>query len=350
MASSKILREAVGDVTECPICTETMVDPRVLPCIHTFCFKCLDQLWKDKQPDVKVPCPMCRTEVVIPVEGVSSLPKKFFVEKLVGAQTLSKSENSAVMCDICMANEDNVTSESVSEKFCIDCQQHICQRCLKLHSSMNSSKAHQVIPIGSKSTATMEAVQYPETSCALHKGKGIEIYCIECEVAVCTICFNTKHNRHECSDIQSVVDDLNKRIKSNIKETRGIVVEADKQSKTLKKLMEDFDVSVKKARSEIIEGGENMKMLVDQHVQALLGELEDERTRKVKEFETVKEELLIQKLSLESFIKYSEQILEYAIPTEVASVAKDLSVRIRELENFQNTTYREFSENNFHSS
>ena len=184
MASSNILRETVGDVTECPICTETMVDPRVLPCIHTFCFKCLDQLWKDKQPGVKVPCPMCRTEVVNPVEGVSSLQKNFFVEKLVGAQKLSKRENVAVMCDICLANEDNVTSESVSEKFCIECQQHICKRCLKFHSSMNSTKTHQVIPTGNKSTATMEAVQHPGTSCALHKGKGIEIYCLECEIAV----------------------------------------------------------------------------------------------------------------------------------------------------------------------
>ena len=87
---SNILHETVGDVTECPICTETMVDPRVLSCIHTFCFKCLDQLWKDKQPGVKVPCPMCRTEVVIPVKGVSSLQKNYFVDKLVGAQMLSK--------------------------------------------------------------------------------------------------------------------------------------------------------------------------------------------------------------------------------------------------------------------
>ena len=154
----------------------------------------------------------------------------------------------------------------------------------------------------------MEAAHYPGTSCAVHKGKGIEIYCLECKVAVCTICFITKHRRHESSDVQSVAEDLKKRIKSNIEETRGIAVEADNQSKTLQKLMEDFEVSVKKAQSEIIEAGEKMKQLVDQHMQALLEELEDERSKKVKEFEIVKEELLIQKLSLESFMKYSEQI------------------------------------------
>ena len=311
-----------------------MFDPRVLPCIHTFCFKCLlDQLWKGKQPGAKVPCPLCRTEVVIPVEGVLNLPKNFFVEKLAGAQKLSKCENIAVMCDIFLANEDEEACESVSEKFCIECQQHMCKRCLKFHSTMSASKKHQVIPTGNESTTAM--AQYLETSCALHQRENIKIYCLECEIAVCTICFITKHNRHECSDIQSVAEDLKKRIKSNIEETRGIVVEADKQLKTLKKLTEGFEVSVKEAQSGIIETGEKIKQLVGKNVQALLEGLEDERTKKVKEFEIVKEELLIQKLCLESFLKYSEQILENAIPAEVARVAKDLSVRFESLKSFK---------------
>ena len=48
MASSKLLNEFVGDVTECPICTEVIKDSKVLPCIHTFYLKCLEQYWKDK--------------------------------------------------------------------------------------------------------------------------------------------------------------------------------------------------------------------------------------------------------------------------------------------------------------
>ena len=70
--------------------------------------------------------------------------------------------------------------------------------------------------------------------------------------------------------------------------------EVDAQSETLNKLLKDFDDSVKEAQSRIIDKwSENLNELVDQHVQALLEELEDERTKKVKEFEAVKEELLI---------------------------------------------------------
>ena len=74
-----------------------------------------------------------------------------------------------------------------------------------------------------------------------------------------------------------------------------------------------------------------MKQLIDKDVLNLLQELGNEKSKKIKEFENVREELLIQRLSLESFIKFSETILEKAAPTDVANVAKGLSVRVGNL-------------------
>jgi len=33
--------KAVTDDAECSICTEVFTDPRVLPCLHTYCLKCI---------------------------------------------------------------------------------------------------------------------------------------------------------------------------------------------------------------------------------------------------------------------------------------------------------------------
>ena len=35
------LHEQIDDVTKCPICQSSFCDPRVLPCSHTFCLKCV---------------------------------------------------------------------------------------------------------------------------------------------------------------------------------------------------------------------------------------------------------------------------------------------------------------------
>ena len=77
------------------------MDSKVLPCIHTFCLKCLEEFWKDKKPRDQVPCPLCRTPFNIPEGGLSDLPKNYFVEKLLEAQKLSNINQSIPTCDIC---------------------------------------------------------------------------------------------------------------------------------------------------------------------------------------------------------------------------------------------------------
>ena len=344
MTSALSLGETVGDVTECPICTETMVDPRVLPCIHTFCFKCLDELWKDKSPGVKIPCPLCRTEVTIPVGGVSGCPKNFFVEKLVEAQKISETDRTPVNCDICLGHNGIV---SVSEKFCVECQQHMCEGCSKFHSSWKITSTHHVIPTESKLTGAEELINFPKARCQSHKEEEIKIYCTECKTAVCTICFITQHNGHKCSDIQQVAEDLKKQIKTNIKDTRKILAEVEIESDKLEGLSRTFLLSIKETETKIVEAGEKMKQRINELVQALLQELDDERTKRVKELDVCKEELLVQKLSLDSFIKYSEKILEKAVPADVASVSKDLSFRFESLKNSKISRLRESLEVTF---
>ena len=80
------------DMTECSICTELFTDPRVLPCQHTFCFTCLVNYGKDRQPGNRVPCPLCRKMFTIPDDGLSGMQKSFLMEKLLSARKLSAAE------------------------------------------------------------------------------------------------------------------------------------------------------------------------------------------------------------------------------------------------------------------
>jgi len=75
MATAKQL----DDITECPICTEVFTDPRSLPCVHTYCLKCIREYSKDYHPGDELACPLCRKEFTLPSNGVDDLPKNFFV-------------------------------------------------------------------------------------------------------------------------------------------------------------------------------------------------------------------------------------------------------------------------------
>ena len=48
----------IREITDCPICTTTYTDPKVLPCTHTFCLKCIEGCGGDKQPGDSVSCQM----------------------------------------------------------------------------------------------------------------------------------------------------------------------------------------------------------------------------------------------------------------------------------------------------
>jgi len=57
----------------CPIWQDALKDPRLLPCIHSFCIECLEGYCRDNLPRDDVPCPVCRTDFTIPKNGVADL-------------------------------------------------------------------------------------------------------------------------------------------------------------------------------------------------------------------------------------------------------------------------------------
>lgn len=49
----------LADAVMCSICLESFVEARVLPCVHSFCTKCLEDLVDEQQ---MITCPECRQE------------------------------------------------------------------------------------------------------------------------------------------------------------------------------------------------------------------------------------------------------------------------------------------------
>ena len=69
----------------CEICFLTFSSaeqraPRILPCGHTFCESCLNDMVRTNKKKGKINCPSCRLEVAVPEGGASRLPKNFIVK------------------------------------------------------------------------------------------------------------------------------------------------------------------------------------------------------------------------------------------------------------------------------
>ena len=89
------------DLTQCGICLLTLQDPKALPCLHSFCEKCLSQWAKGK---TKVTCPLCVQEFAIQSGGVTAFRTNFFINTLKERQENARtihSKDAVVPCASC---------------------------------------------------------------------------------------------------------------------------------------------------------------------------------------------------------------------------------------------------------
>ena len=82
-STADVAKRAVASITTCPICLEQFEKPKSLPCLHTYCLKCLQGTYKFDQVGDMVPCPECRQEFEIPAGGLSNLKNDFKVQSLI---------------------------------------------------------------------------------------------------------------------------------------------------------------------------------------------------------------------------------------------------------------------------
>jgi len=127
------LKWRVNEITTCPICLEEVVNAKSLPCVHSFCQKCLEGHCKGRSSGQSANCPVCRKEFTVPEGGVLSLPHNFLTN-LVEAKKCTAGEDGEILCDVCMKeDEDEPSTVPVASVYCIDCCQKLCKPCSRPH-------------------------------------------------------------------------------------------------------------------------------------------------------------------------------------------------------------------------
>ena len=186
---------------KCSVCLELYTDPRVLPCLHTFCLKCIKGLRKE---DSSLTCPQCRAKHQAPSDADNYPVNTSILPDLEEAMAKS-GDQSKKTCGFC-------TTGDIAVGFCGDCGEYLCQFCRDVvHKKGKMFLSHEISDING---GNFISKQSSATHCIRHQKYELEIYCRDCSHLVCCKCMlEPSHKGHK----YKLIEESNQEIKRKIK-------------------------------------------------------------------------------------------------------------------------------------
>ncbi|XP_078359465.1 E3 ubiquitin-protein ligase TRIM45-like [Oculina patagonica] len=299
---------------ECPLCLETVNEPKTLPCLHSFCLLCLDKHagYARRQLQTTIKCPVCLTDFQIP-EGdtFGGLPTSFHLNRLVDVLALGDDNPQSQTCSSC---EENNTATC----YCFDCSDFFCNACAKVHNQMKISRHHRSVLIQNLKAQDVEEMMQRPVMCGekYHEKESLEYYCQECNVCACQKCVILNHNRHAMLDMQEAAEEQKMQITEVVEQAKTKIDRFEKQLvqeiAVLNRSREDTEA----ARNKLRTTTEELVRIVKEHEMAMvakLNEIDEERQRR----HAVQQERQLLVKQLKSSAEYCEAVLQRNLSFEI---------------------------------
>ena len=316
---------------ECPLCLETVNNPKTLPCIHSFCLECLDKHanFARRQLQATIKCPVCQTSFQIP-EGDSfkNFPTSYHLNRLVDVLALKDGGTQAQKCSSC---DENNTASS----YCFVCQIFLCTSCFEAHQRLKTTRGHRNVVIGKLQVRDVQELIHRPAMCSqqYHENQPLEFYCEECKVLICQKCCIVSHNRHTITDTQKAAQVQKMQMKDALEKVKTETVIYENKIRKQTELMD-------KTKNEILSAEEKMADVVEERIRELR---KHERVMKAKFAEiyeaqqkhhaTQLENFELVLTQLQSCIERGESALERNVSAEILQTNQIIVGRCEELLN-----------------
>ena len=213
----KTLLDNLHDEVSCSVCMCTFTDPKQLPCFHSYCLQCLNDIQRSSGVQGKITCPECRRQFQIPGSGnPSELPTNFRINSLLDVLTIKECSTANVKCGNC-------DKRSAQTLYCFQCCSFWCEECILGHNIIRTNKEHKTLVLKDFQEQDIEAVLQRPAFCQKkhHEKEELKIFCKNCQVAICNTCAVTLHERHSKMLLQEATDVHKSHINSLIESLKG---------------------------------------------------------------------------------------------------------------------------------
>ncbi|XP_077994985.1 E3 ubiquitin-protein ligase TRIM71-like [Glandiceps talaboti] len=311
----------------CTICFERFITPKILPCLHNFCEKCLVSIVKRKG---SLLCPTCSTPCRLTDLGVAGLTTNFFMNNLIEIfeERKAMSGNESVQCDIC--------TENTATRRCVDCPQFYCDKCIEAHRKLPALRSHRILTIEEfqlgRESATPTPIQ-PVERCSVHHDNQIKFYCDTCQVAVCSDCTIVDHRvpDHKHRYIKQVADEYKTELTQLIAELKEKERDVDRQKVTAVQRCTELRKQLKGEEQRVKMKAEEMINQIRKEENRLIDELNRQYTSKLKSADVDVDELELNHGNIKSTCSYIETLMHHGSHVQLLTTKEEALHRIKEL-------------------
>lgn len=321
------------DITKCSVCQDVFRDPRLLPCIHTFCVNCLKKTGstgKAATGNQAACCPVCGMSFEIPTGGYDGLSKDFYMERFVELKRILKSHSIQTHCDSCSEDKDDERL-TLASMFCLDCLMNLCEECCQHHRKSILSSQHRLVS-GARDVRSADVSLLRRLPCQTHDGEDIKVFCSQCRSCTCALCFIEGHSGHSGSPLKTVAASFKTQIRGQVNDLAGAVAEALDRNKRLQQFKESAEVRSEELKREVCSRRDRLRIFISREADDLVVKIDEEQVVRGKEMSTEIEELERRLRNLNSYRKYCESILKHGTDEEICGMEGALQTRGKELQ------------------
>ena len=322
----KTLLDSLHEEVSCSVCMTTFTDPKILPCLHTFCLHCLNGILRTSGRHDIFACPECRKEVQVPSSGnLKDLPTNFRMNSLLDVLAIKECHTAGVKC----ANCDKSSRHS---SYCFQCCAFWCDECIIAHNLIKANKEHRVLALKDFEDQDIEDVLKRPVFCQQkhHEKEELKFFCKNCDVAICNLCVATIHDGHAKIVLEEAASERKIQVKSVI-ETRKKSIEHKKNViADLERQYNRIEARGNAGKRDIHKSAEDMIAIIETKKKEMLNKADKQIKESLGCVRTQQREVQRQVKLLETAVEKTETLLKRCTNAEITQLDKSLNTVLPE--------------------
>ena len=264
----------------CQICSKFYSDPVILPCLHSYCKRCLQKVTSQTEGGGYLLCPTCEENIKLSDNNIEAFVSNLWLAHHVEIDSYQKmiKAGEPVSCGRC----GNLATVS-----CGECVLVLCLECEQDHQRCYDTKHHVLTPLSEVNDLTLP---HKIMECSKHI-KKLKLFCQSCDMMICRDCTINDHNLHNIH----LIDDIIKQEKDTTKEKSLKLAETlariDDTISATKSIKSQLILNKDQLRKEICQIFEKMRLVLAQREEVLVKESDKAATAKITTMEIHIEQL-----------------------------------------------------------